>query len=241
MSLPATYVAALAIHCAPLAAPETLVSIAQAESGLEPLAIHNNTTGETLLPPTVDAAIREAEDLIRAGHSVDLGLMQINSANLPLVNLTVVQAFEACHALAAGARLLAAGYSGGSTTNEQQRALRIALSRYNTGDPTDGFANGYVSRVESAARQVVPAIQVPGSLPEIRETQRSTIHEPDGWADSTVGEWHLSETSASSAAGGDGADGWHRRNDARPLRSIVTTMQPIAPVVTVESYPGDAK
>jgi hypothetical protein len=171
MSLPAAYVAALAMQCAPLVAPETLVSIAQTESRLEPLAIHDNTTGKAYMPATIEVASTQAEGLIRAGHSVDLGLMQINSANLHLAGLSVRQSFEACYALAAGARLLAKGYSGGVTVDEQQRALLIALSRYNTGDPLRGFENGYVGRVESAARQVVPAIHVPEPSPKLEESR----------------------------------------------------------------------
>lgn len=173
MSLPAAYVAALAMHCAPLVAPETLVSIAQTESRLEPLAIHDNTTGKAYMPATIEAASAQAEGLMRAGHSVDLGLMQINSANLHLAGLSVLQSFDQCYALAAGARLLAQGYSGGLTVDEQQRALRIALSRYNTGDPLRGFENGYVGRVVSAARQVVPAIQIPEPSPRLQESRNA--------------------------------------------------------------------
>jgi len=171
MSLPAAYVAALAMHCAPLVAPETLVSIAQTESRFEPLAIHDNTTGKANMPATVEATSAQADSLIRAGHSVDLGLMQINGANLHLAGLSVLQSFEACYALAAGARLLVRGYSGGVAVDEQQRALRIALSRYNTGDPLRGFENGYVGRVVSAARQVVPAIQVPEPSPRLQKSR----------------------------------------------------------------------
>ena len=46
----------------------------------------------------------------------------------------------------------------------QQAALRDALSRYNTGDPESGRTNGYVHKVELAAREVVPALDV-GALP----------------------------------------------------------------------------
>jgi type IV secretion system protein VirB1 len=38
-----------------------------------------------------------------------------------------------------------------SAASDQQAALRIALSRYNTGDAERGFRNGYVGRVEDAA------------------------------------------------------------------------------------------
>jgi type IV secretion system protein VirB1 len=154
-------------------AKSPVVSIAQTESRLEPLAIHDNTTGKAYMPPTIEAASAQGEGLMRAGHSVDLGLMQINSANLHLAGLSALQTFEACYALAAGAGLLAGGYSGGVAVDEQQRALRIALSRYNTGDPLRGFENGYVGRVVSAARQVVPAIQVPEPSPRLQESRNT--------------------------------------------------------------------
>ncbi len=74
--------------------------------------------------------------------------MQINSANLPRIGLSIGDAFDACRSVAAGARILRDGY---------QRALRVAFSDYNTGDSVRGFANGYVRRVE-AASQSLPAI-----------------------------------------------------------------------------------
>ena len=93
MSLPAAYVAALAMHCAPLVAPETLVSIAQTETRLEPLAIHDNTTGKAYMPATIEAASAQAEGLMRAGHSVDLGLMhqQRQSTSCRLIGSSVVR------------------------------------------------------------------------------------------------------------------------------------------------------
>jgi Integrase core domain len=42
----------------------------------------------------------------------------------------------------------------------EQRALRIAFSRYNTGSAVGGFSNGYVTRVVAAARYV-PEIGAP--------------------------------------------------------------------------------
>ena len=51
--------------------------------------------------------------------------------------------------------MLRAGYRvSAETPADRQAALRIALSRYNTGDARRGFRNGYVSRVEAAAVQL---------------------------------------------------------------------------------------
>ncbi len=148
----------LAQRCAPSVAPSTLAAIARTESRFNPLSLHDNTLGVSAAPSTVAEATSIAKRLMAAGHSVDLGLMQINSANLGALGLTPEAAFDACRSLAAGAMILAADYAGGATHASQQAALRVAFSRYNTGDPLRGFANGYVDRVEAAAYQVVPAI-----------------------------------------------------------------------------------
>ena len=79
--------------------------------------------------------------LIAAGHSVDLGLMQINSMNLGLLGLSVSDAFTACRSVEAAAKLLA------------------LFSRYNTGSPHRGIANGYATKVLArmdGARGVAP-------------------------------------------------------------------------------------
>ena len=51
-------------------------------------------------------------------------------------------------------------YAGGATHDDQQAALREAISDYNTGNAVDGFGNGYVHKVELSAARVVPAIDV---------------------------------------------------------------------------------
>ena len=148
----------LAQRCAASVAPTTLAAVAGAESGFNPLSMHDNTLAASGSPSTAAEAVGLASSLTAAGHSVDLGLMQINSANLGALGLTLGAAFDPCQSLAAGAVILTADYAGGATHGEQQVALRAAFSRYNTGNPLRGFVNGYVSRVEAAARQVVPAI-----------------------------------------------------------------------------------
>ena len=140
---------ALAHQCAPSVAPDTTVSIAKAESGLNALAVHDNTSGARYAPDTPGAAVALATDLIVAQHhNVDLGLMQVNSANLTAAGLSIADAFDACRSMRAGADILSQAY---------HHALRAALSTYNTGDPMRGITNGYVAHVEAAAA-AVPSI-----------------------------------------------------------------------------------
>ena len=129
MIIPLAVFAQLAVTCAPGVAPDTLAAIARTESSFDPLVIGDNTTRQSHRPQDQAEAIRTATTLLAAGHSLDLGIMQINNSNLNWVGLTVETAFDPCENIRAGATVL------------------TAFSRYNTGSPTRGFRNGYVQRV----------------------------------------------------------------------------------------------
>lgn len=142
---------ALSQACAPQAAPQTMAAIAWTESRFDPLAIGVNRGPRPARRPrdAVDAA-RIARNLLARGANLDLGLAQINSANLAWLGLSVEAAFDPCRNLSAAGVVLRAGYRP-ARDGDRQAALRVALSRYNTGHPDRGFRNGYVARVERAA------------------------------------------------------------------------------------------
>jgi type IV secretion system protein VirB1 len=133
-----TITAALAIasQCAPAMDPHMLVGLAKQESGLETRTLHDDTSGRVLHGAGVIDAARQ---LIAAGHSVDLGAWQINSRNLSLLGLGVADAFEPCKSAAAAARLIE------------------LFSRYNTGSPFRGIANGYAPAVMASIHAVKAA------------------------------------------------------------------------------------
>lgn len=140
--------AALIAQCTSGVAPATLRAIVEVESAGDPYAIHVNAAGIT--PPrakTYAEAVRVARALLAGGHSIDLGLMQINSANLGWLGLDVGQVLEPCTNLAAGAAILKSAYAAAVLQyGEGRQALRAALSAYNTGDFHTGLQNGYVAR-----------------------------------------------------------------------------------------------
>lgn len=144
---------ALSETCAPAVAPRTMAAVAYAESRFNPFAIGvNGSVALRRQPKTRLEAVGIARELIAGGPSIDLGLAQINSANLGWLNLTIEEAFEPCRNLAAASVVLLHGYRPlSSAPTDRQAALRAALSRYNTGHPERGFRNGYVARVEAAA------------------------------------------------------------------------------------------
>ena len=152
----------LAQECAPGVAHQTLAAIVKTESAFKPLAIGIN--GRAKLPrhpDTKEKAVATAKWLIANGYNIDLGLGQVNSANLRKTGLTIEDAFDPCRNLAASASILRWNYEAAKRqiSNDQQ-ALNAALSMYNTGSFTRGFNNGYVRRVQASAGQVVPPIRV---------------------------------------------------------------------------------
>ena len=100
------------------------------------MTLHDNASGKVLHGAgVIDAATR----LIAAGHSVDLGAWQINSGNLSLLGLRIVDAFDPCKSAAAAARLIE------------------LFSLYNTGSPSRGIANGYAPAVMASIHAVEAA------------------------------------------------------------------------------------
>jgi type IV secretion system protein VirB1 len=134
-------------QCAPGVAPETIQAIVRVESRGDPLALGINGPAGRVLPDDPQQAVSLARRYIDAGYSVDLGLMQINSNHLEGLGLSVEQIFEPCTNLRAGALIVSRSYTAASAVyGEGQRALRAALSAYNTGHFEAGFRNGYVAR-----------------------------------------------------------------------------------------------
>ncbi len=167
-ALPLAVVLQLIASCAPTVAPSTMASVLRTESGFDPNELHvNGPNGGEIHPATKADAIVQAIDLIVVQRkSVDLGLGQVNSGNLASLGLSVADALDPCKNLAAAAKILSAGYiTASQTQTDPQQALRTALSRYNTGDPARGFANGYVGKVERSAQYVVPAISLTPTAP----------------------------------------------------------------------------
>lgn len=134
-------------QCVSSSAPSVLRYVAHVESRFDPLVLHNDTKHISVAAPSLAASAEQAKQWISQGHSVDIGLMQINSGNLSALGMTVEDALDPCRSLEAGASLLSSAYAQGASIADRQAALLIALSRYNTGHPFAGLLNGYVEQV----------------------------------------------------------------------------------------------
>jgi Transglycosylase SLT domain len=152
-----TTVAALALAAQwgqPVAA-KLIVAEATVESGLDPLAIHDNVSGRTFHPATVEEAMQIATRFDAAGGNYDVGLMQINRGNFDWLHLTLAGAFDPRRSIEAGA------------------AVMVSMSRYNTGN-LRGFANSYVEKVLAASQRLDGMLLPNSPRPAAAESAAST-------------------------------------------------------------------
>jgi type IV secretion system protein VirB1 len=142
------YSAGFLSQCGPAVAPSTTRAIIQVESGGNPLAIGDNNLKKSFAPQTKSEAVSLATQLITQGHSVDLGLMQINSCHLVPMGLTLEDVFNDCQNVRIGTTILS-GFYRQYRTGDPAQSLMKALSAYNTGQAWKGA--DYVNRILLAA------------------------------------------------------------------------------------------
>jgi type IV secretion system protein VirB1 len=163
----------LAKQCGPQVAPLTLAALAKIESKFEPLTIFDNTARRSYRYLKQRDAVESAENLIMRGHSIDIGMMQINSANIRRLGMTLKNAFDPCRSISAAASILSRNYNRVRKSGSTQVALLNAISMYNTGNSVSGFRNGYVRKVQAAASRLRPASELASAAVEKGIAQRS--------------------------------------------------------------------
>jgi type IV secretion system protein VirB1 len=127
-----------------------MAAIVEVESGGRPFVIHDNTLDRTFTAVDTREAVAWSYQLLRARHSIDLGIAQINDANLARLGMSVPEAFDPCLNLHGGATILAYDYqSAVAEFGPGQFALRRAIGAYNTGSIFSGY--GYIEKILAAA------------------------------------------------------------------------------------------
>lgn len=169
---------ALSLACAAFVAPDTILQIIHTESGGNPLAVHvNNLPANEILPPaqTPKQAIKIVSSYLARGYTVDIGLMQLNSRNLPRFHLSLTQALDPCINIRTGALILTDDYlRTAQKSGYGRQAFLDALSAYNSGNFREGFRNGYVARYRGASP--LPFVTSPLWNPSQRHYSISPVH-----------------------------------------------------------------
>jgi type IV secretion system protein VirB1 len=170
-------IAAALLACAMSVHPATLEAVIRVESGGSPTALHVNRLPE---PQPHASSVTEAAEIARrfiaAGYSVDLGLMQVNSANLPALGYSIEDALDPCRNIAGGGAILTADYARAVTRfGEGQAALQAALRAYNTGS----FERGDVYLAQyfhnGDAKPAIPNIPLPAAIPPPNPYTATTV------------------------------------------------------------------
>lgn len=133
--------------------PSTIQAIIEVESAGNPLAILDNETCKSYRPKDRNQAVKIAGDLLAQGHSLDMGLMQINSQHLKKKRIDYKELFDPCVNIRAGTKILADFYKFHEQKNPKEHpdiVLLKALSSYNTGKPYHG--RKYVAKILKKAR-----------------------------------------------------------------------------------------
>jgi len=155
--------------CLPTAPLSTLRAVIQVESSGNPNAMQIdfpkallkrwNLPEGTLRLKRQPTDQREALDWLAYFQSydifVDLGLMQVSTAEAKRRGISPASLLEPCTNLQVGWQILEDDYRIEQRTyGPGQEALQHAISRYNTGDTQQGIANGYLGRVLAAVRRL---------------------------------------------------------------------------------------
>lgn len=160
---------ALMAECAPSVHWSTMSAIVKVESSGKAFALadagpldvpyaQRKNMVHSYFPSSLEEASQLARALIADGHTVSLGLSQVNDRNLDHYGLTIEQALDPCTNLATGAKILSDFYKRASKQyGEGKEALQAAISAYNSGSFERGISNGYVGQVYAAAG-IVPAL-----------------------------------------------------------------------------------
>ena len=162
----------VAARCAPGAPADTLLAIAKTESGLDPNAISINhpkaaarvagEDGELILakqPKNLKEAKSWLHWLSVHRYTVSVGLMQVNVETARQFHLKPDQLLDSCTNLRVATAILIRLYTESAREmGEGFSALDVALSLYNTGDPSTGFQNGYVANVYAHVDQAPPLL-----------------------------------------------------------------------------------
>ncbi|CAN7781237.1 lytic transglycosylase domain-containing protein [Cupriavidus necator] len=150
---------ALLARCAPTVHPETMAAVVSAESRGHQFAIadagpvklpwaQRKALVRSLYPGSLQEAVSTAQTLIANGHTVSLGVAQVNDRNLARMGVSIQDVFDPCVNIAVGGKILTDFYEKAvAKFGNGPAAMNAALSAYNSGDWQRGARDGYVNLI----------------------------------------------------------------------------------------------
>ena len=136
---------------------EQIAAIVRTESSVRQYAI--GVVGGFLnrQPENEQQAIETVQMLENTGKNYSVGVAQVNRVNFKKYGLSEKNMFDTCDNLNAGAKILAACF-------KQHQDWQKAYSCYYSGNPTTGFAHGYVKKVSGNLNKPIPVALTPQKI-----------------------------------------------------------------------------
>ncbi len=191
---------ALLARCAPTVHPETMAAVISAESRGHLFAIadagpvklpwsQRKALVRSLYPGSLQEAVATAQKLIADGHTVSLGMAQVNDRNLARMGVSIQDVFDPCVNIAVGGKILTDFYEKAvAKFGNGPAAMNAALSAYNSGDWERGARDGYVSLIYKQVGKPL-ALRTERIVPRITRTAagitRTAAVATDGGAEQT--------------------------------------------------------
>lgn len=149
--------------------PNTMKAIIKTESGGNPFALNLNgkRNGKRIKlakqPKNMEQAKAWATYLEQNNYNFDVGVAQVNIRNIHKYGYTAAEALDLCVNVKMASMILKKNYHQALyKSSNQQDAVKMAISAYNTGNYRNGFFNGYVSKVLTNSKKVqVAQLQQP--------------------------------------------------------------------------------
>lgn len=132
-----------------------LAGIMQTESSGNPYSLHDNKTGKSYTFSSLQAYLAEVQAL--KGHSLDMGLMQINNMAHP--GVTATQAANPSFALQFAANLLKADYNATGSWDKAIQAYNGGLGGVGSRQTQDYLANVLQNAAKFSAQKPRPSAQ----------------------------------------------------------------------------------
>lgn len=144
-------------QCKNINVPTVIVkAIIKEESSNKAFVINVNQDGKSLISFSSKnkAEAKEiAQKYITQGFNIDVGFMQLNSANFEQLNTTLDKALEPCTNIYLASTIFYNFYKQTNKENSKLHRIKQSLSAYNTGSFEKGFKNGYVDKYEKYLRE----------------------------------------------------------------------------------------
>jgi type IV secretion system protein VirB1 len=125
-----------------------MLAVIKTESNGNPNVIGDNTLKKSFNFETKEEAVDTAYELIKRKHNLDFGLTQVNLKNAQKFHVTLNEIFDPCTNIKYGALILSRAYASVDKSNKDSfDALMESFSKYNTGNATRGYSNGYLRKI----------------------------------------------------------------------------------------------